>query len=304
MTEYSYPFGSSKISTEDEFSRMMRWAAPDGVCGSPADNALRPVANGTGMITVPPGEAFVRGQKYLLDAEKQIPIPTNSTGGLRRDYIVLRNDPSNDRITAEYKQGGASLPTLTQDWNSVWEVPLGVGAVEAGTSIMQPAAMQDARWFVGWPLAPSVPGSRPAPHQGRALVENGSILLGNGTAWTTVIGDTGWIDLTIDWDTVWQTAGLLRARLRNGWVDVDIEVTRIKDALGVTDPDGSRICTLPAELRTSSFRYFSCQFAGAGSAGGISARLQLKPDGSIWCGGASTSVPPGRHLRQTINFIP
>ncbi|WP_141575831.1 hypothetical protein [Actinomadura sp. WMMA1423] len=298
MTERSYPFGSSKINTEDEFSRMMMWAAPDGVCGTPADTALRPVANGSGVVIVPPGEAFVRGQKYLLDEAKQLPIPNNTTGALRRDWIVLRNDPSNDRITAEYKLGGATLPPLTRDWSSVWEVPLGYGAVEAGTSVMQPSAMTDARWFTGWTLAPSVPASRPDPSKGRALIEEGVLLLGDGASWkpATIEGEAP-VALATKWPKV-ESSAVNQVTRSGRHVEITLNVKRATDPYYGTDPLGSPLGTIPALYRPGSTRWFAVHITPNNYA-----RVQVRSDGGIWVDNPTSKVDVDRVLRCTLTYL-
>lgn len=256
MTEFSYPYGSSKINTEDDFSRMMMWAAPDGVCASWGSPALRPTANGSGTVTVPPGEAFVRGQKYLNDANKLLAVPPNNTGATRLDYVVLRNDPANDRITAEYKPGGTSLPPLVQSWTDVWEIPIGAGKVKAGAAGVQPEDMVDARWFTGWPVAPSLPGYRPTPWRDRMICENGVILTGTGTGWKVYdpFADTGWVNLTPNGSNAdaWEPSGVSRIRTRDKRVELRLSVKRwATNGLGVADDDGSCVFNLAAQYRPS-----------------------------------------------------
>ncbi|WP_242890814.1 hypothetical protein [Actinomadura litoris] len=254
MTEFSYPYGSTKIATEDEFSRMMRWAAPDGVCGSWSGPELRPTANGSGTVTVPPGEAFVRGQKYLNDGDKQLTVPPNSTGATRLDYVVLRNSPAEDRITAEYKPGGTSLPPLVQSWNGVWEIPIGAGKVKPGAAGVQPEDMVDARLFTGWPVAPSLPASRPAPYRDRMICENGVILIGTGTDWRVhdPFADTGWVNLVPNGSNAdaWSPSGVSRIRCRDRRAELRLSVRRwASSGLGTADDDGSCVFNLAPQYR-------------------------------------------------------
>lgn len=302
MTEHSYPYGSSKILTEDDFSRMMRWAAADGVCGSSSDSALKPVADGSGAVVVPPGEAIVRGQKYLNDANKPLTIPNNATGATRWDLIVLRNDPSNDRITAEYKAGASTFPALVQDWNSVWEIPLGAGPVVSGTNTMLAEAMVDARWFTGWPVAPA-PAARdwwPTPYKDRLLVQNGGLWVGTGAAWVQFDpwGDTGWIGLEPDWKTYWQQTDTCATRRHGGKVYLNVQVKRI-GGLSRTDQDGSRLVTLPIGMRpTHHWEYFTATFSG-----GITIQIQIRGDGQVWALNPAANVPGGSNLRFSCDFL-
>ena len=212
MTERSYPFATSPTNTEDDYSKVMMYAASDGVCGSPSDSMLRPTANGTTNITVPVGEAFVRGQKYINDANLTLAIPANGGSSPRLDYVILRNDPSSDHITAVYKQGGTALPTLTRNFSGVWEIPLAAVTVPAGATTVQPTGCVDARWFTSAPVSPSLPNYRRDPAYGSLIVENGKdVYVGDGSTFSYLgtAGDPKWqtytpvwsADSTINWGT-------------------------------------------------------------------------------------------------------
>jgi hypothetical protein len=301
VTEYSYPFGSSKINTEDEFSRMMMWAAPDGVCGSSNDTALKVTANGTSTVVVEPGEAFVRGQKYLLDAPKPLTVPPNATGAPRRDYVLLRNDPSNDKITAEYKTGGTDLPVLTRSWSGVWEVPLGAGTVASGTSAIQADAMADARWFTGWPAAPSVPASRPTPYKDRLLVEGNKFLIGNGEAWVPFdpIEDTGWVDLSMNGaqGSAWTPNTVCRVRKINRVVHLRFSIRRwATNGLGTDDPDGSVPINLGPDFRPA-FTMF-----GSGFHSRSPVAVQVENTGAVRIYPLTADIPASRTVAGEAHY--
>lgn len=184
MTERSYPFDGSQIITQDDYSLAFMYSIIDGVCGSPFDTNLLPTANGSANITLPPGEAFVRGQKYINSAPRLLSIPANSGGSARLDYVLLRCDPSSHATTAIYAAGGTMLPTLNRSFDGYTDVPLGAVTVPPGATVVGPPGCVDARWFTGTPPAPSNPAFRRPVTPGGMLVEGNDVYVGGESAWT------------------------------------------------------------------------------------------------------------------------
>jgi len=186
MTQSSFPFGSSDIATEDQWSSMFRMAQVDGVFATSENGTeLKVTGSNSSTVAVAAGEAWVQGTYYANSASLNVSVPTNSGGGsARNDLIVLRRDPSADAITVQYKTGGTSFPSLTQTLNGTWEIPLARVTVAAGASVVPPSGVTDVRWFVGRPAVFGSAAYRRPPVRGQLHIDNGSdIYLGDGTSW-------------------------------------------------------------------------------------------------------------------------
>lgn len=151
MAERSYPFVDGATS-DAEFSAMFRHLFPSSVLGFPGKTALAVVATSAGMqVTVRGGEAFVRGHRYLSDADQVLPIaPADSSS--RVDTVILRMEyGAVQSITCEVKQGipGAGAPSLEQTDTAVYEMPLANIAVAGGAVTIAPAAVTDRRVWWG-----------------------------------------------------------------------------------------------------------------------------------------------------------
>ena len=316
MAEVSWPASSynSGAVTEAEYEKIAAHFSSDGLYGSPL-NAARVVA-GAGLQVLVKANTYASLRGFFYNSgstDVPLDIDPNSSGATRVDRVVLRLDRSTWLVRAAIRKGtpGAGPPALVKDqWDTgIFEIPLALVTVPNGAAAITSADIQTTPYFVGNRSRAQLSGFRdpnPFPGQINWDLDTDTYVRWNGSSWKTIIEDTGWVPLAIDWTTVWQGAATspISARKVNGVVSVRIEVTRIGSSLGVTDPDGSRICTVPTNMRAGNYHYFACQFAGAGGAGGIAARLQLRPDGSIWCTAPTTTVPTGRHLRQTITYMP
>lgn len=206
MTEFSAPFTTSSVATEYVWSRLARrWGLDGVIADSTAGTDLRVTGSGATTVSVAPGEAFVNGYYYSLDAAKAVNVTSNAGGtSTRIDYVVLRADPANDRVTTEYKAGGTTAPALTQIAAGVWEIPLAQCTVPAGATSVATAAVIDLRWFSSKGAVPSLPGARRPAVPGLLAVEGDDVLLGNTAGGWDLLGtagQTGWQTYTPVWST-------------------------------------------------------------------------------------------------------
>ncbi|GAA5078550.1 hypothetical protein [Streptomyces similanensis] len=186
MAQSSYPFGSSQIATEDQWSSYFRMFQVDGVfAASETGTDLKVTASNVSTLSVAPGEAVIQGTYYGNSAALNVNVPTNSAGiTARKDLIVLRRDPSADATTVQYKTGGTSYPSLSQTLNGIWEIPLAQVTVAAGASVVAPSGVTDLRWFVGRPVVFGSFSFRRPPMRGQIHVDNGvDLYVGDGTNW-------------------------------------------------------------------------------------------------------------------------
>lgn len=207
MAEFSGPFTGSAISTELDWSRMSRrWGLDGAHAFQPSDNTLKVIASGTDTVLVSIGSAFVNGFYYNLDANKTLAVPANAGGAARVDLVVLRASQSANSVTAEYKTGGLTAPTLTQDEAGVWEIPLAQCTVGAGSSVVAAANVADRRYLTGRPAIPSIPGARRPSIKNQLLVEDGKLYVGDGADWRW-LASQGVVDST--YTPVWNSAATI-----------------------------------------------------------------------------------------------
>ncbi|MFE7485456.1 hypothetical protein [Streptomyces sp. NPDC057552] len=184
MAEFSAPFDDAPIATQSQWSRMARRWGLDGVHASdPADAALKVTGNGSGNVAVGVGEAFVNGFYYKNDAAKTIAITANAGSAARVDMVVLRASMSAKSVTAVYKTGGSSAPTLAADEDGVYEIPLAQCTIAAGSSVVTAVNVLDRRWFTDRGAVPGLPGARRPSVRGQLLVEGTKLLVGDGAGW-------------------------------------------------------------------------------------------------------------------------
>ncbi|MFI5974812.1 hypothetical protein [Streptomyces sp. NPDC051452] len=255
MAQSSFPFGSSQITTEDQWSSYFRMFQVDGVFEtSESGSGLKVTASNASTVSVAAGEAVIQGTYYGNSAALNVNVPTNSGGtSTRNDLIVLRRDPSADSTTVQYKTGGTSFPSLTQTLNGTWEIPLARITVAAGASVVPPSGVTDVRWFVGRPAVFGSSAYRRPPVRGQLHIDNGTDLyLGDGTSWNflgtaeplaaktyTPVWTAG--STTINWGTGSQNIGRYKRLSGNlYWVKIQIIPTgnppAYDDPINVTLP--------------------------------------------------------------------
>ncbi|MDC2953394.1 hypothetical protein PO587_02870 [Streptomyces gilvifuscus] len=280
MTQSSFPFGSSPISTEDAWSSYMRMMQVDGVFAtSETGTDLKVTATNASTVSVAAGEAVVQGTYYKNDAALNVSVPTNSGGGsARNDLIVLRRDPSADATTIQYKTGGTSFPSLTQTLNGTWEIPIARVAVAAGASVVPPSGVTDVRWFVGRPAVFGSSAYRRPPVRGQIHVDNGTDLyVGDGTNWNflgtaenpaaktyTPVWDTG--GTIINWGSGASTGRY--KRLAGNIYSIKIQLQPTTNPAGI---DGPLRVTLPFPVQGATRELFTVAYTqDSGNDSGLS----------------------------------
>lgn len=279
MAEFSAPFDGSPIATQLQWSRIARRWGLDGVHAlDSASTALKVTGSGTTTVTVTSGHAFVNGFYYFLDANKNLTVPANAGGAARIDYVVLRADQTLKTVTAEYKAGGLTAPTLTQDEAGIWEIPIAQCTVAAGASVVTAANVLDRRWLTGRGVLPSIAGARPPAVKNQIMVEDGKIYVGDGAAWrwlaTQGVDDSTYTPVwtagstTINWGS--GTLNIGRYQAIGKRVDLTIQLVptgnppAYEDPMQVSLPPG-----LPATVaHRSNFTWTYTSENGEGSAVG------------------------------------
>jgi hypothetical protein len=281
MAEFSAPFDGAPITTQLQWSGMAKRWGLDGVHGIDAtDSSLSVTGSGTTTVAVAPGRASVNGFYYHNNATKNLNVPANAGGTARIDLVILRADPTAKKVTAEYKTGGTTAPSLTQVDDGTWEIPLAQCTVAAGASVVTATNVADRRWFTDRGALPSAgPTARPPSVKNQLMVEGGKLYVGDGAGWnwlaTQGIDDATYTPVwnagttTINWGSGSTNIGRYQAVGRR--VDVTIQLIPTGNPPAYTEPIG---VTLPPNLPvTSSFRsLFTWNFTsdnGEGSAVGV-----------------------------------
>lgn len=245
MAEFSAPFDGSPIATQSQWSRMARRWGLDGVhAEDPTSTALKVTGSGTATVSLAVGEAFVNGFYYKNDTTKSIAVTTNLGTSARVDMVILRASMSAKTVTAVYKTGGTSAPTLAADEAGIYEIPLAQCTVAAGSSVVTAVNTLDRRWFTDRGSVPGIPGARRPSVKSQLLVEGGSLYVGDGASWrwlsTAGIEDSTYTPAwtaggtTINWGSGSQNIGRYQTRGRR--VDLTIQLIPTGDPPASVDP--------------------------------------------------------------------
>lgn len=292
MAEFSAPFDGSPIETQLQWSRNARRWGLDGVHAvQGSDNALKTTGSGTTTVSVAPGHAFVNGFYYHLDAAKSLSVPANISAAARIDLVVLRADQVAKSVTAVYKTGGVSVPSLTQVEDGIWEIPLAQCTIAPLASVVMAANVLDRRYLTGRGVLPSIAGARPPAVKNQLMVEDGKLYVGDGAAWrwlaTVGVDDTTYTPVwtagssTINWGSGSLNVG--RYQMVGKRVDVTIQLEPTGNPAAYTDPlQVSLPPGLPAtSAHRSLFKWTFTSGNGEGSAIGNAMVFPTESTGKI-----------------------
>ncbi len=154
MAESSYPTPSNgRLITEAQYERLMSTLQASGLVGNPAAAPLV-FADGSGrQIKVRAGRAaYVRGRYWESGAtETIIPVAANTTGSVRRDWVVLGLSRTSWNVTCYVKTGSTTPPTLTQDVgiSGTYEIPLAQLNVPAAATSLAAGDVVPLAWYLG-----------------------------------------------------------------------------------------------------------------------------------------------------------
>ncbi|MFF9003673.1 hypothetical protein ACF1GW_38910 [Streptomyces achromogenes] len=261
---------------------MARRFNSDGVHSEDTSSTVLKVSgSGAASVTVAPGMATVNGFFYHLDATKTLAVPANLGGSARIDLVVLRADQSANAVTAAYKTGGTTAPTLTQVEDGVWEIPLAQCTVAAGSTVVTAANVADRRYFTSRGILPSLSGARPPSVKNTLMVEGTDVYVGDGVDWKW-LASVGIKDFTytpiwyaettlINWGSGPDFMNIGRVQVVNKRVDLTIQLIPTGNPASVNAP---LQVSLPPGLPSNSslrglFKWTFTSSNGEGSAVGI-----------------------------------
>jgi hypothetical protein len=266
MAETSLPFSTSPVATEAQWSSLIgSLGMVDGVdANDPTGTVLKVTANGTSTLSIAEGEAMVNGFYYNNSAVLNKTVPNNAGGTSRIDRVVLRCSQTANSVVVTYLTGGSSAPTIANDRDDIFDIPLAKITVPAGTASVPPGNVVDERWFRGKGVASSLSAYRRPAYYGQIIIEgpgtDPNIYMGSGAnswtqlfpvlrsaaTWTVVSFATGWENLNSG-----DYADVAYTKLANNMVKIRGNARASSDR-----PNDSRIFTLPSGFRPGSREVF------------------------------------------------
>src|SRR4051812_30791513 len=124
--QVSYPFSSSPVLTDQQWSKLSQFWVNSGVVKGSL-NELEVFGDSSGMqVKVSTGQAWIRGHFFESDNEETLPIAASTTNP-RIDFIIARCDWAQGNIRLAVLQGVPSVspvpPVFTQN-SARWEMPI------------------------------------------------------------------------------------------------------------------------------------------------------------------------------------
>lgn len=256
MADDGYPYpGVSQITTAAEWEAFYSAVQLDGVV-----SGLVPSLNsGARTASMGVGGAYLRGFFKPVSSSTAKSVPAASAQD-RVDRLVLRLD--RDAATAATYiaptvltgTAGTSLPpTLTRGSTGAWDLPVSRWTSKADGSL---TGLVDERYGPGWFTSAARAGRlvSAAPARTAVEIDTGQTYSSDGSAWTSLYQDTGWVTLTMNGanGNSWTANNICRVRRIGKSVHLRIAVRRWDNyGLGTSDPNGSQVLILPSEFRPS-----------------------------------------------------
>lgn len=188
MTISSYPF-DGQVTTEAQYSKLFRELQDSGVAASADALDFKVSADASGMnVKVQPGFAILRGHAIESTAVETLTIAASGQSA-RTDRVVMRLDPTANAITLAVLTGTSiTAPAVTQTDQGIFEVSLGVVAVDANVTNIASTKVTDDRRFVGHNV--TVYSTRPTSPRKGLLGFNTTTSVWefwSGSAWTDLL---------------------------------------------------------------------------------------------------------------------
>jgi len=310
VAEVSWPAASynSGAVTEAEYEKLAARFADDGVYWLPAGAAA--VTPGAGLQVLVRANllATVRGFAYDSGPDGvALSIDSNSSGSTRIDRVVLRLDRSTWEVRSAVSKGtpGAGAPVLVRDlWDiGVYEIPLATVTVPSGASSITSGNIAVAPLWVPSRSRVHLTSSRdpgPFPGQINYAVDLDAYERWNGSAWKTVIEDTGWVSLTPNGPNgnAWSNNNISRIRRVNGRCHLRFSIQRwANSGLGTDDADGSAPFTLPAEFRPTADEW------GPAFHSRSPVMVRVETSGNVRLYPLVNDIPAGRTVQGSVSWL-
>ncbi|MGW1039320.1 hypothetical protein [Streptomyces sp. NPDC002547] len=304
MAQDSWPSAAhnERALTDAEYEQLAARFSDDGVYGDPSATAVVSAGAGLQVVVRANVRASVRGHGWTSGTtDFTLPVSANSSGQTRIDRVVLRLDRSDWTVKAVVKPGtpGAGRPALDRDESAtgLFEIPLAEVTVTNGATSV---TVKRTELYVGARIRPATstaPSS--VSKRGECVYEfdTGRLIMWSGSAWVTVYEDSGEVTLGPGYSSWTPIAGTV-GELKTGIVSLRIAVRRQESQFFAADPDGSKLCSIPASMRPNRTEYFTAVFGN-----GAVARVEVRSDLEVWCMAPSVNVPIGSTLYLTMTYF-
>lgn len=238
-----------------------------GIVAGKLGELVPTINSGARTASLGTGAAFVRGF-YIENPTTTYTaaVPAQSAAD-RVDRLVLRLDRTASTaanwlkpVIVQGTSGSATPPALQTSMTGSWDLPIARWTTKADGTL---TGLVDERQLSGGQFLVFRSSARPPaspPRQGYEL-DTGKPMYADGTQWNYYDSDTGWLDIVLT-NSAWKEYQDCLFRIRNGVVTLLIVVQRQSSTFTKSDPDGSVLCTLPAQARPSKSMYDTTSFSG------------------------------------------
>lgn len=296
-----YP-GVSQLETAADWEAFFTAVQLDGVV-----SGLAPTINsGARTASLGAGSAYLRGYLKPVSSTTAKAVPAAS-GQDRVDRLVVRLD-RDAATSATYivptvltgTAGTVTPPALTRSPTGDWDLPISRWTSKSDGTL---TGLVDERYGPYWFTSAARAGNlvSAAPARVGLELDTGQIYRSDGSAWTLVTQDTGWIPLGLNGPdaAAWSVEDALQYRLLNGVVYLRFSLSRIKVKLGLTDADGSTPYRLPAGFRPASS---TPPVLGFGNHSRSNLQLYIYANGDIRVYPLDEDLPIGRRIYAQAAF--
>lgn len=298
MAEEYGVFTTSPTATETAAARLFRRFAVSGVVppgpgvgGLDGGEGLEVTADGTNLVSIGTGYCIAGGYWYRNTGALQLPIIVNPSGLPRRDLLVVRADPADDRCLLAWltgTPGSTQAPTPTRTGDDIWEEPLCVLQLPAGATAAAPGSITMTRNFTS--SGGAVPdldgaGHDTLPAGGLLLASDGRLLVRDASGVDRLVAHTGY-------PTPWQPITLRSGYQQSGsgyapsWRYDAPGIVRLRGTItrsnGQPLPTGEHVATLPAAIRPAAFTRYVCPAHATGP--GWSVRGEIRSSSASGAG--------------------
>lgn len=291
-----YP-GVSQLETASDWEAFFTAVQLDGV----VSGLVPSIQSGARTASVGAGGAYLRGSYKPVTSSTAAAVPPASTQD-RRDRLVLRLD-RDAATTATYivptvldgTPGTGTPPALTRGPTGVWDLPIAQWTSRANGSL---EGLTDERYGPGWFTSAARAGAlvSAAPPRAAVEIDTGTLYRSDGSTWTVVYQETGWVPQSLSSPTEWSQAGTVAVSRAGSLVTVQFEGKRTRQ-FNTSDTNGTGLLLLPAGMRPNAARYGAGVFTS-----GAAVRLAAYTDGRVVADEPTVNVPIDAVLRCSFTF--
>jgi hypothetical protein len=299
----AFPTSDSQLTTMAEWEALFGELAPSGVIQGVGSELAVTVSSVARTATIGTGGALIRGFRAGAASSTTLAIPGADSQN-RIDRIVARLDrtavTAADWIKPVIIEGTPStspvVPAIDRTTGANWDFPLARWTANSNGTI---SGLVDERALLVPTLA-FKSTARPAlagPAVGLETDTGRPVTTINGSAWSPLAEDTGWVPLALTGTNgaSW-TNSSTRIRKRNGVVHLDFRIVRHSAGSVPVDSESTPINLAAAYRPTGTVVGYA--FHGDSSVG-----IRVHTDGDVTLIPLATSIPASRTVEGSATWI-